>query len=274
MGENPSSLAEGGWLDHSMIVQIYEIQTVSEAEKIMDLGVDHAGSVVLSPESWKNQALKETVQFIQAAGLQSSLIPLFQDMDVIRQTLDFYQPDIIHFCDALPVIDDLPGACEIFIDRQRTIREAYPDIRIMRSIPIRRSEKADATGVMRLAKRFEPVSDFFLTDTLLGGGSESDATEPVEGFIGITGTICDWHAASALVARSAIPVILAGGVGPDNVREAIQSVSPAGVDSCTQTNDVDIHGNPVRFKKDREKVRRLVVEARRAAKDEGQGPRG
>ncbi len=36
-----------------MIVQVYEIQTPHEAEKCIDLGVDHLGSVVLSEEEWR-----------------------------------------------------------------------------------------------------------------------------------------------------------------------------------------------------------------------------
>ena len=31
-----------------MIIQIYEIQTPSEAERCIELGVDHIGSVILS----------------------------------------------------------------------------------------------------------------------------------------------------------------------------------------------------------------------------------
>jgi len=71
--------------------------------------------------------------------------------------------------------------------------------------------------------------------------------------------------AADLAARSGIPVILAGGLGPDNVAEAIDAVRPAGVDSCTNTNAVDELGKPVRFRKDMNKVARFVAEARRRA---------
>jgi len=48
------------------------------------------------------------------------------------------------------------------------------------------------------------------------------------------------------------------------VYEAVVSLQPAGVDSCTRTNAVDKNGQPVRFKKDMKKVRRFVEEVRRA----------
>jgi phosphoribosylanthranilate isomerase len=53
-----------------------------------------------------------------------------------------------------------------------------------------------------------------------------DAYRPGE--YGGTGTVADWRLASALSARREI--ILAGGLGPDNVRSAIAAVSPWGVD--------------------------------------------
>ncbi|MBN1940309.1 MAG: N-(5'-phosphoribosyl)anthranilate isomerase, partial [Candidatus Aminicenantes bacterium] len=58
--------------------------------------------------------------------------------------------------------------------------------------------------------------------------------------------------------------ILAGGLSPENVYEAAMKVRPAGVDSCTLTNAVDLEGKPIRFKKDFAKVAAFVAESRRA----------
>jgi phosphoribosylanthranilate isomerase len=108
---------------------------------------------------------------------------------------------------------------------------------------------------------FEPVSDYFLTDTLILPEKKTESScghQPVTGFVGITGKICDQNVAAELVKKSSIPVILAGGMTPDNVSEGIRLIKPAGVDSCTGTNALDKSGNPIRFKKDIEKVRRFV----------------
>jgi phosphoribosylanthranilate isomerase len=40
----------------------------------------------------------------------------------------------------------------------------------------------------------------------------------------------DWEVAEAVVAQSPIPVILAGGLTPENVAQAIRFVRPAAVD--------------------------------------------
>jgi hypothetical protein len=41
-------------------------------------------------------------------------------------------------------------------------------------------------------------------------------------------------------------------------------VAPAGADSCTQTNKRDKEGDPIRFEKDFEGVKKFVHEVRRA----------
>ena len=86
----------------------------------------------------------------------------------------------------------------------------------------------------------------------------------MKGFVGITGLTCDWSVAARLVAGSRIPVVLAGGISPENVADGIRQVHPFGVDSCTCTNAVDDALNPIRFRKDPLRVQMLVSETRRA----------
>ena len=103
-----------------------------------------------------------------------------------------------------------------------------------------------------------------MTDTLIVGESgATDSEQPVVGFVGITGLTCDWSVAAQLVANSRIPVVLAGGVSPENVADGIRQVRPFGVDSCTCTNAVDENGRPIRFKKDMARIEALVAETRR-----------
>jgi len=252
-----------------MIIQIYEIQTPSDAEKMIELGVDQIGSVILSDSSWKDPVLRETIQLIQSSGSRSSLIPLFTDRDLIRRTLDYYQPNIIHFCETLSIQSRILDACHRWIDRQQHLKEQYPEVKIMRSIPIAQSGMAEQVPTINLAQMFAPVSDFFLTDTLLlnqDEGSSQPDQQPVNGYIGITGRTCDWHMARRLVEFSKIPVILAGGISPLNVEQGIVQIQPAGVDSCTGTNAVDDEGGPIRFKKDPRKVKSLIEGARNAEK--------
>ena len=250
---------------NKIIVQIYEVQTPDEAESLMMVGVDHIGSVVVSKKKWKIPSIKETVRAIQSGNAKSSLIPLFNDRDAVFRTIEYYQPDVVHFCEDLIVSHESFQTCENLLKLQAEIQKRFSEVKIMRSIPISRPGLSNRVPTIELARMFEPFSDFFLTDTLLlkpsGPGCKH---QPVKGFVGITGQTCDWQMASMLVKSSNIPVILAGGISPENVFEGIMQVCPAGVDSCTQTNATDPEGRTIRFKKDLNKVKRFV-EAVRAA---------
>jgi phosphoribosylanthranilate isomerase len=250
---------------NKIIVQIYEVQTPSEAEKLMALGVDHIGSVIVSQESWKVSSIRDTVHLVQGKDGRSSLIPLFDDLETICFMLDYYKPDIIHFCEAITLENGPNASCKKLVLLQKNIKKRFPEIKIMRSIPIPQPKVPNQGETLELARMFEAVSDYFLTDTLIvkSSGSIFDL-QPVKGFVGITGKTCNWDMAMQLVQSSHIPVILAGGITPDNVFDGIMQVMPAGVDSCTGTNVLDSKGRSIRFKKDLEKVKHMVDEARRA----------
>jgi phosphoribosylanthranilate isomerase len=250
-----------------IIVQIYEVQTPLEAEALIELDVDHIGSVVVSEENWKLPQLKETIETIRSSSAKSSLIPLYNKPESVLRTLDYYQPDMVHFCEALSDRDDLWNFCSQLNHLQAVVRKHFPEIKIMRSIPIAQTRGNDKIPTIELAQRFEASSDFFLTDTILMNSSGSDIDyQPVPGFVGITGEICNWETARQLVENVSIPVILAGGISPQNVVDGIRQIRPAGVDSCTRTNVLDENGKPIRFKKDLVKVKRLVEKVRAVEK--------
>ncbi|PIE67080.1 MAG: hypothetical protein CSA23_05910 [Deltaproteobacteria bacterium] len=238
------------------IVQIYEVQTTDEARAMIELGVDHIGSVITEKERRHDTALRDTVDLVRKMGAVSSLIPLYAEIDAVLDTLEFYRPHIVHFCDAIDGADS--PAVDAAISLQKTVKKAFPDIDIMRAIPIGQSAAQGAAGILKMAARLEAVSDYFLTDTVIESADGNRADQPVAGFLGITGLTCDWAVAARLVEESRIPVILAGGISPKNAAEGIRKVRPFGVDSCTCTNARDVNGRPIRFRKDPARVKALV----------------
>lgn len=78
----------------------------------------------------------------------------------------------------------------------------------------------------------------------------------VEGQHGGTGRTAPWELLADF--RPRVPILLAGGLTPDNVAEAIRMVRPAGVDVAT-----GVEAAPGR--KDPDKVRAFVANAREAA---------
>ena len=77
------------------------------------------------------------------------------------------------------------------------------------------------------------------------------ATEKSDRQIGALGITHDWAISRRVAELMKTPVILAGGLGPDNVADAIRAVRPAGVDSKTKTDRDGSH------QKDLGRVRRF-----------------
>ncbi|MBW2219725.1 MAG: hypothetical protein JRF40_09595 [Deltaproteobacteria bacterium] len=250
-----------------IVIQIYEIQEPGEAELMVETGVDRIGSVIMSESEWKVPLVREAVRLVNTSDSESSLIPLFSQPDFVFRVIDYYEPDTIHFCETIVMPDGTPNGCGQLVELQKGVKARFPEVKIMRSIPIPATGTKNDFSFDRVKEIFEPFSDCFLTDTMMTGDTDHEVKQPVQGFIGITGKTCDWETAARLVKASSMPVILAGGISPDNVYDCIAQTKPFGVDSCTLTNAVDSRGEPIRFKKDPEKTARFVSEARRAEND-------
>jgi len=100
------------------------------------------------------------------------------------------------------------------------LKEEAPQLRIIKSLIVRGSNTDTLIDEVR---RYEACVDSFIIDT----------SDPVTGASGATGRVHDWEISRRLVASSARPLILAGGLNAGNVRQAIRTVRPAGVDVHT-----------------------------------------
>jgi phosphoribosylanthranilate isomerase len=216
-----------------VIVQIYEIGSPQEAVALAPLGVDHIGVLV------GNGAFPHELSADRAAAIFAALpssakrvaLSLSTDTTEIARVIEETRPDIIH----------IGAAVELFSVRDtRSIKTAFPAVRIMRSIPV-----VDAASI-ECARDYRGVADFLLLDS----------HEPGDRQIGGLGRTHDWRISRRIVEEAGVPVILAGGLDADNVAAAIAAVRPAGVDSKTRTDRADGCG------KDLDKVRRFVNAAK------------
>ena len=73
--------------------------------------------------------------------------------------------------------------------------------------------------------------------------------------VGGTGQTHDWSISRQIVEQLPIPVILAGGLTPDNVNDAIRHVKPFGVDVNSGTKGADGY-------KDHARLRRFIESAK------------
>jgi phosphoribosylanthranilate isomerase len=216
-----------------MLVQIYEVQAPEEAVALARLGVDHIG-VLVGEGAFPRELTADRASAIFAAlppGVKRVALSLSADPAELARVIEQTRPDIIH----------IGAAVELFSVRDtRALKSAFPDVRIMRAIPI-----IDEASI-ECANEYRRVADFLLLDS----------HDPGDRQIGARGRVHDWTISRWIADEAGLPVILAGGLDADNVAAAIAAVRPAGVDSKTKTDRDDGDG------KDLDKVRRFVTAAK------------
>lgn len=225
-----------------MIIQVYAFTSIDQAQQAARFGVDHIGFVAgnygLVHGELSFEAARRTVAALRGLA-RAVALTMALEVDEILRMAEAVEPDVIHISTDPEAVD--------FAAMEQIKKRLPPKIKIMKAIPVEGKETLD------LAVKFAVVSDYLLLDTKIHG---------MPG-VGATGATHDWNISRQIVEAVKIPVILAGGLTPENVGEAIHIVAPAGVDSNTATNRP---GSPV--EKDMDRVRRFVEAARLESMDE------
>ena len=216
-----------------MLVQIYEIQTPEEALATARLGVDHIGVLVGDGSFPRELSIARTNAIFAAvpAGNKRVALSLSANLEEVARVVEETEPDIVQ---VQATIEDFSVAMT------RALKTRFPEIPIMRAVPV-----IDETSI-EVAGSYRGVADFLLLDSYDLGTRQ----------FGALGRTHDWSLSRRIVDDIGIPVILAGGLGPDNVAAAIAAVRPAGVDSKTRTDRPDGGG------KDLVEVRAFVAAAK------------
>jgi phosphoribosylanthranilate isomerase len=221
-----------------VFVQIYTAQEVGEALALADLGVDHVGVTPTQLGLPGEVVVDRAVEIVAALRGRATSVALSvdEDVDAVVDMVRVVRPDVLHLCGDIEKVTP---------DEVAQIRRRIGPVRVMQAIPM-----VGAQAIEQAAE-FATVSDMLILD--------SDSAEI--GGIGATGAVHDWSLSAEIVNSVDIPVILAGGLSPDNVAEAIDLVRPWGVDSLTHTNRLLPDGG---FRKDLQRVEAFVSAARSA----------
>ncbi len=215
-----------------MKIQIYTMQSIDEALAVIALGVDHIG---ITPS---NSGLPGEVDFATARAIVDAIgssavsiaLSVESNLDSIEKMVKEVQPDILHLCGLENTL--LPDAvC--------SLRKCLHGLPIMQAVSVSGPQALD------VALSYQDVADYLILDT---------QTPDIAG-IGASGKTHDWNISREIVQKVNIPVILAGGLSPENVAEAIKGVQPWGVDSLTHTNRLLPGGG---FRKDLDRIRQFV----------------
>ena len=217
-----------------MIIQIYEVSTPAEARALGAMGVDHIGVLIGEGSFPREQTIEKAHEIFAAipAGSKGCALSLSHDVDLIVRLTAALLPNILHL-----------GAAPQHLSpaQLRTIKAEFPKVSLMRSIPV-----VDESSIA-LARSYDGIADWLLLDSYESGDRQ----------IGALGVTHSWELDRRIIESVRIPTIIAGGLGPENVQEAIRVARPAGVDSKTKTDKSD--GSHT---KDLQKVSAFVKAAR------------
>lgn len=219
-----------------MKVQIYTMQSPAEAQAVAALGVDHVG-VTPSQRGLPGEVNLDTArQIAEAVRGRAVSVALSVETDpaAIVAMVEAVRPDILHLC-------ALAGA--IPPETVQALRARLPGVPLLQAVSVGGPE------AIEVALAYQAVVDYLILDT---------QAPDIPG-IGASGQTHDWAISREIVRQVRVPVILAGGLSPENVAEAIRVVRPWGVDSLTCTNQPLLGGG---FRKDLERIRQFVERAR------------
>lgn len=217
-----------------MFAQIYSIQSVEEALACVDAGADRIG-VLTEEENGRypcgvsTEYAKEIFEAVGNRALKVLISVKETEEEIIEETA-YLKPDILHLC------AEYHGNAAF----AKKLKERVPGVLLMEAVGVQ-----DETAV-ETAKQRAAYSDILILDSV---------SKTVPG-IGAAGETHDWSIDRRIVESVDVPVVIAGGLGPENVRAAAEAVRPAGVDSLTRTS---IKENGVLVRKDIEKVRQFCA---------------
>ncbi|MBN2140144.1 MAG: phosphoribosylanthranilate isomerase [Desulfovibrionaceae bacterium] len=192
------------------VIQVAGVGSLDEALMIAGFGATHLGFPL------RLAVHREDLGEAEAARIARALP---RGVTPVVITYEARAEEIVRLCARLgaPVVQvhGDPPLAEI-----ARLRALAPDLGLVKSLVVGLGgpEELEAKALA-----LAPFVDAFITDTY----------DPETGATGATGKVHDWSVSRRLVEVCPRPLILAGGLNPDNVARAVARVRPAGVDAHT-----------------------------------------
>jgi phosphoribosylanthranilate isomerase len=188
-----------------MIVKICGLTNPEDAQMAMDLGADLLGFVNAerSPRYLTPDEISRIIAEINPI-VPTVLVTHSQDVTDILNNFEAAGTDILQAHAALTP------------DEYTELKDAVPTLIV--NVSVDANLKSATEALKKRVSELSQIADYLLFDTKFGAE------------IGGTGRPYDWSIAAELKGHSQKPVIMAGGLTPKNVAEAIKSARPFGVD--------------------------------------------
>ncbi len=204
-------------------VQIAGVSTLEEAREAERAGADALGFTVRLPTGVHDGLTEAKARSIIAALPPFVSTVCITYVDNAREAVElcrYLGVSTLQLHGAFPTAD------------LRLLRVGLPHLKVIRVVHVGgRNAIAGAVAMQRQVDAL--ILDTFDVETGQGGA---------------TGKVHDWQISRQVVERVRVPVILAGGLTPDNVAEAVRTVRPWAVDVHTGIENPDGTRNLVKLR--------------------------
>jgi phosphoribosylanthranilate isomerase len=224
-------------------IKICGIRTSEEIELAARYGADAVGFItevpVESPRNLDSDTAYSLVSEVPRC-LDSVLVIMPENSARGLELIEKVRPDIVQVHSKLPL-------SELELIKEKT------NIPIIKTLYIAERDETsvekleNSTLVFDLLEQVSLLEETAVVDAILLDTDKS-------GKPGGTGCVHDWILSRRIVDETRLPIILAGGLKPENVQEAIKVVSPYAVDTAS---GVEAFG-----KKDSLKIKSFIEEVR------------
>ncbi|MGB4216708.1 MAG: phosphoribosylanthranilate isomerase [Thermacetogeniaceae bacterium] len=225
-------------------VKICGISCLEDRELVYKAGADYFGVIIDVPYSPRRLGIEAAADLFKNAPLPGVALVFQQNKEQIKQLVEHCQPQVVQFLS--------PVSLESLYE----LKESFPTVGWWQSLflpPAGTVSQADLNNLQQqLRDLAEAGADAVILDTVVKTSAGMR--------FGGTGQTSDWELARSLVDNSPLPVFLAGGINPSNVRNALDIVHPDGIDLCS-----GVEAEPGR--KDPKKLFELLGEIRKWEKE-------
>lgn len=201
-------------------VKICGVTNTEDARIIADSGADMLGMIVDVPvETPRKMSLDEAEVIGREIGDEINIVVVLcpgsvKEVRAVVRRIDLFGIQLHGF------------ESNAFLKSVRyALRDhSYPDVKLIKTVHV------DEDGTVHGIMPEEDYVDFILLDTYTYNIASAQTGRGSGAGAGGTGKKHSWSKSKEIVEDSSIPVILSGGLRPDNVKEAIRVVDPYGVD--------------------------------------------
>lgn len=220
-------------------VKICGITSIHDARLAADAGADYVGVLVDVAVSERTRSAAEASEIANGSPIPTVLLLYNRSTSDIQEVVSQVQPFAVQLLGQEPPqqVEELKNtvSCQLW-------KSVY--------LPAGSPENVDMPAVRSEMQAYRDAgADFLLFDSV-----DMSLEKPRYGG---TGKTCDWNVAAELITESPLPVFFAGGIRPENVKTAIETIHPHGIDLCSGVEASKGIKDPLKLKQLFEQVKRV-----------------